>query len=312
MYLAGIDLGGSSIKAGLVDENMSLVCKSSRQTDVERGFSKVTADMADMVSQLAQQQDIALSQIKSIGIGLPGIFQNGIANAVNLFWKDVPLESEMKKHIDLPVFADNDATVAAVYEYHFGALKESNVGVLLTLGTGIGGGIIINGKPFNGAHGLGGELGHIQIVPDGLPCTCGNKGCLENYASATAMLRQGRRCVAERPESLLFKLTDGDMNRVTAKLVTDCAMQGDNIALALVDAYVGYLAVGIGIIENTLDPDTIALGGGVSNTGAFLLDKIIAACADKGVFTGKKYADIKFAVSGNDAGILGAAMLGVA
>lgn len=311
MYLAGIDLGGTGIKAGIVDENLSLVCKTSMPTGVERGYVQVINDMAGAIISLAGKNGIPIGQIASIGIGIPGFARKGIATAVNLYWIDVPLEAEMKKHIDVPVFADNDATVAAVYEYHLGALKGSDVGVLLTLGTGLGSGIIINGKPFSGAHGMGGELGHIEIVPDGVPCTCGNKGCLETYTTATALIRQGRRCVIERPESRLHHVTEGDLHKVTAKLVLDCAKEGDHIALAIVDEYVKYLAMGIGTIENMLDPDIIALGGGVSGAGDFLLQRVIKASEHKGVFTGQRYADIKLAVSGNDAGIIGAAMLGV-
>lgn len=311
MYLAGIDLGGTAIKAGLVDENLSLVCKTSIPTGVERGYVQVIRDMAGAVIRLAEENSIPANQIASVGIGIPGFARKGIATAVNLFWIDVPLQTEMKKYLDVPVIADNDATVAAVYEYHLGALKNCDVGVLLTLGTGLGSGIILGGKPYSGAHGMGAELGHIEIVPDGVPCICGNKGCLEAYTSATALIRQGRCCVVERPESRLYHLTQGDLAKVTAKLVLDCAKDGDNIALSIVDEFVKHLAMGIGTIENILDPDVIALGGGVSAAGDFLLKRVIKASENKGIFANQKYADITLAVSGNDAGVIGAAMLGL-
>lgn len=310
MYLAGIDLGGTGIKVGLVDEALKLVGKNSRPTGVERGFEHVTEDMAAAVNALLEERGVGKEEIAAIGIGIPGFARSGLATAVNLYWVDVPLVTEMQKYFDVPIYVDNDANVAGVYEYHLGALKGARVGVILTLGTGLGGGIVIDGKPFSGAHGMGAELGHLEIVPDGLPCTCGNRGCLETYTTATAMIRQGRRCVIERPESMMCKITNGDVNKVTAKMLTDCAIAGDNIAIALVDEYVKYLAMGIGIIMNTLDPDIIALGGGVSNTGKYLLDKVVAACEGKGVFAGQKYAEIRLAVSGNDAGLIGAAMLG--
>ncbi len=309
MYFAGIDLGGTGIKSGIIDESLTLCCKTSLPTNPQRGFSSVISDMAGSVLMLAKDNGIAQNQIAGIGIGIPGFVYRGLATAINLNWHDVPLYEQFKSQIDVPVYADNDATVAAVYEYHLGALKGSRVGVLLTLGTGVGGGIVIDGKPFSGAHGMGSEIGHMEIVPDGIPCVCGNRGCLESYSSASALIRRARMSVVERPESMLFHMTNGDFNNVTAKLVLDCAKQGDFISCILVDEYVKYLTMGIGTIQNMLDPDVIAIGGGVAAAGDFLLDKIISASRGKGVFAGKKYADIKLAVSGNDAGIIGAAML---
>ncbi|MBT3318785.1 MAG: ROK family glucokinase [Clostridia bacterium] len=310
MYFAGIDVGGTNLKAGIVDEDFNLVCTASVPTNVGRDARKIIKDMADLVKTLAKDSDIALTDITSIGIGIPGVAKNGVVVALhNLFWQDVQLKSIFNEYLDIPVFIDNDATVAAVYEYHLGVLAGCKVGVFLTLGTGVGGGIIINGKAFNGAHGLGGELGHIAVVPDGLQCTCGNKGCLEVYASATALVRMGRRCVIERPDSMLGITADEDYHNVTAKMVIDVAKQGDRVAISIVDEYAKFLSIGITSIINTLDPEVIALGGGVSHAGKYLLDKVIAACDEKGVFENQKYAEIKIAKSGNDAGIIGAAML---
>ncbi len=311
MYLAGIDLGGTYIKAGLVDENLSLVCKTRIPTGVGRSHQDIIADMAQAVTGLAADHGIAVDQITSVGIGIPGVATGGGVIVHNLYWFDLPLESEFKKHINVPVFIDNDATVAAVYEYHLGALAGCKVGVLLTLGTGLGGGIIINGKPFSGAHGLGSELGHMPIVQNGLQCTCGNKGCLEVYVSAPALIRLGRRCVLERPESMLHHVTGGDYTKVTTKMIIDCAREGDYVAQSILDEYVGKLAMGICALENALDPDVIAIGGGVSGAGEFLLNKIIKASEGLGIFENQKYADIRLALSGNDAGIIGAAMLGM-
>ncbi len=311
MYLAGIDLGGTAIKAGLVDEDLSLVCKKSVPTGVGRSYQEIIADMAQAVVSAANEKGIGLDEIKSVGIGIPGAANNGVVIAVhNLYWLDIPLEAEIKKHLNVPVYIDNDATVAAVYEYHLGALSGCKVGVLLTLGTGVGGGIIINGKPFSGAHGLGSELGHMPIVQNGIQCTCGNRGCLEVYASAPALIRMGRQCVIDRPESMLHHITGGDYTKVTTKMIIDSAREGDYVSLSIVEEYVGKLAMGICALENALDPDVIAIGGGVSGAGEFLLNKIIEASEGLGIFENQKYADIRLAVSGNDAGIIGAAMLG--
>jgi glucokinase len=311
MYLAGIDLGGTAIKAGLVDENLKLVCKTSVPTGVGRPYQQIVTDMAQAVLSAAREKGISPEKISSVGIGIPGVAHKGIAIAINMYWHSIPLEAEMKKHLNVPVYIDNDATVAAVYEYHLGALAGCSVGVLLTLGTGVGGGIIINGKPFSGAHGLGSELGHMPIVHNGIQCACGNKGCLEVYASASALIGMGRRCVIDQPQSMLHHVTGGDYLKVTTRMIIDCAKEGDYIALSILDEYVGKLAMGIGAIENALNPDVIAIGGGVSGAGTFLLDRIIRASEGLGVFKGQKYADIRLAVSGNDAGIIGAAMLGM-
>jgi glucokinase len=310
MYYAGIDVGGTNIKAGIVDESLTLICKASIPTNVGRDERDIIKDMATLVITLAKENDISLGDIQRVGIGIPGVAKNGVVIALNnLFWHDVQLQKIFKEFLDIPICIDNDATVAAVYEYHLGALAECSVGVMLTLGTGVGGGIVINGKAFSGAHGLGGELGHIAVVPDGLQCTCGNKGCLETYASATAIVRLGRRCVIERPDCKLALAAGEDYHNVTAKMVFDVAKEGDEVAVSIVDEFVQFLTIGLISIINTLDPEVIALGGGVCNAGDFLLNKVIEACKGKGVFKNQKYAEIKIAKSGNDAGIIGAAML---
>ena len=312
MYYAGIDVGGTFIKTGLVNEKLELVCKTSFPTMVGRSEKEIIKEMADSVVTLAKANGITAGEIAAVGIGIPGVAKDGVVVALhNLYWSDVDLASIFKEYLDVPVYIDNDATVAAVYEYHLGVLAGCKVGVLLTLGTGLGGGIIIDGKPFSGGHGFGSELGHIAIVPGGRQCTCGNKGCLEVYASATAVVREGRKCVVERPDSLICIEANNDYRNVTSKMVFDSAANGDYIAESIVDEYVSYLAMGITSIINTLDPQVIALGGGVSNAGDYLLNKVIAAAKDKGVFEGQQYAQIKIAKSGNDAGLIGAAMLAI-
>ena len=309
MIYAGIDVGGTFIKAGLIDENGTLLCKTNVPTGVGRPYSALIRDMADAVMSLASQQGVRPGDIAGAGIGIPGVSQNGIAIVHNLYWFDVPLAEEFKKHLDVPVAIDNDATAAALYEYRFGALSGCRVGVLLTLGTGLGGGIIIGGRPFSGAHGLGSEIGHIAIVPHGLQCTCGNKGCLEVYTSAGALVRMGRRCVIDRPESMLHHVTNGDHMKVTPQLIFDTAKGGDYVAESILDEYVYYLSLGVCTIENMLDPDVIAFGGGISGAGDYLLQKLIKASEGLGIFENKQYAQIKIAKAGNDAGVIGAALL---
>jgi glucokinase len=266
--------------------------------------------MAYAVSDLAKEHGISTDEIESVGIGIPGVsLKDGTVIVHNTYWFNVPLRDEFQKHLDIPVVIDNDASVAAVYEYHLGVLAGCRVGVLITLGTGVGGGVIINGKVFNGAHGLGTEIGHMAVVPGGLQCTCGNKGCLEAYTSVGALIRAGRRCVIDRPESMLHHITGGDYMKVTSEMIIESAKQGDYVALSIVDEYVQHLSMGMCTLINILDPDIIAIGGGLSGAGDFLLEKIIKASEGKGIFENQKYADIKLAKSGNDAGLIGAAML---
>ena len=312
MIYAGIDVGGSSIKAALTDETGALLGKTRVPTGVGRPFPEIVRDMVDAVRTVAVQQDIPVDDIAGVGVGVPGVSKDGLAIVHNLYWFDVPLTDEFKKHISAPVCIDNDATVAALYEYRFGALRGCRVGVLLTLGTGIGGGIIIGGKPFSGAHGLGGELGHLVIAPNGVLCTCGNKGCLEAYASAGALVRLGRRCVIDRPESMLHHKTGGDYMKVSPQLIFETARSGDYLADAIIDEYVYYLSLGVATLENCIDPDVIAFGGGLSGEGNFLLDKLKKACEGLGVFEDKQYAELRIAQAGNDAGVIGAALLAMA
>lgn len=309
MIYAGIDIGGSAIKAALVDEDGALLVKTSFPTGVGRPYPEIMRDITDTIASLASQQGIRVSDIKGAGIGLPGVAVDGLVIVHNLYWFDIPVAKEFNKNLDMPVTVDNDATAAALYEYRLGALSGCSVGVLITLGTGVGGGIIIGGKPFSGAHGLGSEIGHIAVMPNGLQCTCGNKGCLEVYGTAGALVRLGRRCVIDRPESMLHHLTKGDHMKVTPQLIFETAKGGDYVAESIIDEYVSYLAMGVCTIENFIDPDVIAFGGGISGAGDYLLQKIIKASEGRGIFENKKYADIRLAKAGNDAGVIGAAML---
>lgn len=313
MYYVGIDLGGTGIKAGLVDENGKIIEKATCPTLVERGAKPVVTDMAKLSLEVIKKAGKTLDDVKAIGIGLPGIQdpRTGIIPfCTNLYWHDVPVVEWMREIVDKPVYIDNDATVAGLAESVAGVSAGVKNSVFLTLGTGVGGGIVINGKVYSGAHGVGSELGHMITVIDGEECTCGNRGCWERYASATAMIRMGREAARKHPESALAIGVNGDFEKITARVVTDAAKNGDPVALEVFDRYVYHLCVGIVNIINFLDPEVIVLGGGVSNAGAFLLDKVRAKLPSMVFYKTMPYARIELAVLGNDAGIIGAAMLG--
>ena len=313
MYYIGLDVGGTTFKAGVVTEDGRIVHKDAMPTGIERPYQEIIADMAALCKKVAADAGIEMSEIKSIGVGVPGLFDNKtgmIPFCTNLGWHDIPFVAEMKKHLDTPVYGDNDATVAGLAESVAGVSAGIKDSVFLTLGTGVGGGIIIDGKPYSGAHGCGSEIGHMMIKMGGELCTCGNYGCFERYASATAIIREARKAIVEYPESSMLAACGGDPEKLNAKIVIDAARAGDEAAKAVFGGYVQALAVGIINIINMLDPEVIVLGGGVSAAGDFLLDAVREAVKPMVFFKTMPYARIELAQLGNDAGIIGAAMLG--
>ena len=216
----------------------------------------------------------------------------------------------MGKYLPNRVVVDNDATVAGYAESIAGVSKGTKSSVFITLGTGVGGGIVINGKPYSGVHGIGSEIGHMIIKMDGEPCTCGNKGCFERYASATAIIREAKRAVEKHPESTILARCGGDAEKINAKIVIDCAKAGDETAKQVFDEYVKGLAHGIVSLFNVLDPEVIVLGGGVSMAGEYLLDAVREAVRPLVFFKTLPYPSIQLAQLGADAGIIGAALLG--
>ena len=308
----GVDLGGTNIAVGLVDEEGRIVATDSRPTKPERGYEAIAKDIADIAFELIKRSNLSGSDIKSMGIGVPGVAdsEKGIViRAVNLFWTKVPLAKEIRKYIDLPIYMGNDANVAALAEAIFGAGKGSKSSITLTLGTGVGSGFILDGKIYNGAHHFAPELGHIVIGDNGIRCNCGKIGCLETYASATALIREGKKAVEKNPNSLILKFANGDINSITAKNVIDAAKQYDEDAMRIFNDYVKYLAIGIVNVINMFDPEVIILGGGVANAGDFLIKPLKKEVAENILFKDLPYADIRKAELGNDAGIIGAAIL---
>jgi glucokinase len=311
MYAIGIDLGGTTIKAGVVNDKGEILLKGSRPTGVERGHEATIRDMAGLSLELMEKAGLPLSDIDSVGIGIPGVINNDgvVPFLTNLFWHDVPLVERMRSYIDKPVFVANDATVAGFAEHVIGVSAGTRSSVFVTLGTGLGGGVVLDGKPFVGAHGVGTEIGHVMLVLGGVLCTCGNRGCWERYASATALIRMGRERMAAEPEGMIAREAKGASENVTAKLVMDCAKAGDPGATAVFDEYVYYLAAGIANMINVYDPEVIALGGGVSAAGAFLLDAVRKKLPELVFYKTMPYARVELATLGNDAGMIGAAML---
>ena len=313
MFYIGVDLGGTGIKAGVVDEKGEIRAKASCPTGVERGYGPVIADMAKLCLEALEKSGHSLDEVKAIGIGIPGIQDPAtglVPFCTNLGWHEVPLVEEMHKYIDKPVFVGNDATVAGLAEAVAGVSASVKTSVFVTLGTGVGGGIIIDGKPYSGPHGVASEIGHMITVVGGELCTCGNRGCWERYASATAIIREGRKFAEAHPDCAIAKAVGGDLDKIEAKTVIDLAKAGDPDAAMLFDNYVTHLCVGLVNLINLYDPEIIALGGGVSHAGQFLLDAVNAKLPQMVFYKTMPYARVELARLGNDAGIIGAAMLG--
>ncbi|MDK2807952.1 MAG: glucokinase [Clostridiales bacterium] len=314
MYRIGIDLGGTNIKVGIVNENYEIIEKHSIKTLVERPYHEIIKDMADAIYYLLEKKNIGLNECLTIGIGSPGTVdaKSGVVLYSNNFgWENIPLVAELKKYINLPVFISNDANCAALGETVAGAAKGADNVILLTLGTGVGGGVILSGKVFEGGHAGGAELGHTVIVDGGEACTCGRKGCFESYASATALIRETKAAALAHKESLLMELCEGDIEKINGKTPFDAAQMGDETAKEVVGRYIWYLANGITNMINIFRPDKVLLSGGVCNQGE-KLTKPLSEIVNRTCFGGEKafIPPIERAMLGNDAGIIGAAALG--
>ena len=308
MYRIGIDLGGTNIAVGVVNENYEIVAHHSVPTGASRPAEDVIRDMGDAVEAVLVKAGVSIDQCESMGIGSPGTCdseQGVVARAYNLGWFDVPVCAMLHERFGIPVRLSNDANCAALAETVAGAAVGCENMVLITLGTGVGGGIIIDGKIYAGMRSAGAELGHMLLVLDGEQCTCGRKGCWETYASATALIRQAKKAAAEHPESLLAQAEE-----ITGLAVFQAADKGDSVAQAVIDQYCVYVAAGFTDLVNSLAPEMILLGGGISRQG----ERILAPMREyvmNNCFGQKDGAIpvIKAAALGNEAGIIGAAAL---
>ena len=311
MLQVGFDIGGTNIAAGVVDDEMRIVARRSVPFPTGKPYAHAIGLMKDIVEALALELNVESRQFQSIGIVVPGSIDpkcERVLHAYNLQFHDVPLKIAMQEEYpEVPVYLANDANGAALAELHAGAFRGCKTAVLLTLGTGIGGGLILNGKMFNGGLGHGVELGHMVLMHGGPLCTCGVHGCIEAVCTSTWLIQQGRRSIIDYPNARIYTEAGGDLKNVTAKLVIDCAKAGDAIARDIFERYVDQLGSAITSCINLLDPEIIALGGGVSHAGEFLFEPVRQNVRKKCFF--EEIGAIVPAQLGNDAGIVGAAML---
>lgn len=313
-YYVGIDLGGTNIVAGVVDENYNIISKASTKTNCPRPEKEIADDMAKMALQAVKNANLEISNIEWIGIGTPGIANSStgiIERANNLGFVNTPMVKYIKETIDKPVFIENDANAAAYGEFVAGAAKEAKNAICVTLGTGVGAGIIIDGKIYSGSNYAGAEIGHTVIEVDGAECSCGRKGCFEAYSSATGLIRMSKEAMEKNPDSIMNKMAQEKGGRVTARTSFDAMRAGDKSAKEVVDKYIKYLAAGITNTINIFQPDILCIGGGVCNEGDPLLLPVKALVENEDFAkNSEKRTEIVIAKLGNDAGIIGAAFLG--
>ena len=309
-YYVGIDLGGTFIKGGVVDDLGNIVYQDKAPTESEGGAERVAANIAALVEKLLAKVGLDRNDVEGIGMGVPGMIDSKAGTVIysnNLAWEDFAIGERVGELTGLTVKIANDANVAALGEVKFGVAKAYNHAILLTLGTGVGGGIVVDGKLVEGNRSAGAELGHSVIVMGGEQCTCGRKGCLEAYASATALIRDTKRAMLLHPESQMWQL--GSLDEVTGKTAFDY-METDAYAKEVVDGYIRGLACGIVNFANIFRPEVVILGGGVCAQGDTLV-KPLQAILDQELFAGEKGPQVKIVIAqlGNSAGILGAAAL---
>jgi glucokinase len=314
-YTIGIDLGGTNIKAGIVDEDGVIVCRESIKTQAGRPMLEIIRDMGLLALKVIEASGVPPEDVLAIGIGSPGTPDNTagiLVYANNLPFNKAPLRQEIRKVIDLPVYIDNDANVAALAESAFGAAKGTRHSVTITLGTGVGSGVVINRRIYSGFNGAAAEIGHMVIRVGGVPCTCGRDGCFESYCSATGLARETEAAAMNHPESVLGRLIARNGGRADGRTAFEGRRMGDTASAAVVENYINDLSEGLANVINCFMPEVIAIGGGVCNEGDELLIPVRErAIAKSYLGEGVPVPDIRLAVLGNNAGIVGAAMMAV-
>ena len=314
-YYIGVDLGGTNIAAGVVDVNGKIFCKKSVKTNLPKPEAQLEKDIYNLCKSLCEENGYNLEKdIISVGIGSPGSVdgKRGIVwQNVNFGYENWKIKENLEQLFPVPVFVENDANAAIIAEVMAGNAKGCKNALIVTLGTGVGGGAFLNGEIYAGSNYAGLEVGHIVIEKDGRLCNCGRKGCFERYASATALTRDTKVAMEKNKNSALWKVCP-DINRANAKTAFDAMEMGDATAKQVVDTYIEYLACGLVNLINIFQPEVVCLGGGVSNQEQKLID-LLQPHIDREDFARNARERVKIVIAKfrNDAGIIGAAMVGV-
>lgn len=312
MKYIGIDVGGTNLVAGVVDAQGNMLDKVSHPVDKMMPAEDLCRELARLAKKVSEMSEIPLDDIGAVGVGLPGIVDNKrgvVIQTPNMPFQDTPFRELFQSVWEVPVFLANDANCAAIGEYWAGAAKGCDPAVVVTLGTGIGGGLIANGKLFTGFADSGMEIGHMIIHPNGVLCGCGCRGCWEQYGSATALIRLTRTEMERNPHSVLWELCGGDRGKVQGRTAFAAARLGDESAKRVLALYLQGLSIGLINLVNMLQPEIICLGGGVSNAEDDLLLDPLRKLVQEGVFDRHVPIRLEKASLGNDAGVVGAALL---
>lgn len=313
MYYLGIDLGGTNIAAGVVNENYEIIGRGKMKTNAGRSDDLILDDMAEAARMAVKDAGLELKDIATVGVGSPGSvnpYTGVIATSNNLGFSNLPMGKMLKERLGFNCYLENDASAAAYGEFIAGAGVGTKNFVAITLGTGVGGGIIIDGKLFSGANLAGGELGHTVIVMDGAQCTCGRKGCWEAYASATGLIHLTQAAMQSNKNSVMWELAEGKLENVNGRTAFDAMRKNDEAGRAVVELYIRYVACGLINTINTFQPEIICIGGGISKEGDNLLipiQKIVES--ERFSKNVENQTQVKIAKLGNDAGIIGAAFI---
>ena len=313
MYNIGIDLGGTFIKAGVVDENNRIIAKNMIESHVDTNVDGLCVRMVECATGALEEAGLSFDDVNTIGVGVPGAVdaENGVVvYCSNIKFRNTPLAAMIKERTGKPVYIHNDANVAAYGEVVAGAAKGCKNVVVITLGTGVGGGVIIDGKIYSGFNSFGGELGHTVIVHNGEPCPCGRRGCLESYASATALIKQTRESMKTHTESRLWNICP-DISQINGKTAFDAMRAGSKAGAEVVNKYINYLGCGLTNFINIFQPEMLLIGGGISKEGETLLEPLrkILAVETYGSSMDAPKTKIGVCTLRNDAGTIGAANL---
>lgn len=312
MYRIGVDLGGTNIAVGVVNEENKIIGRGKVKTNCPRPAAEIFDDIAVAVNLALTDANVSIDDVLSVGVGTPGSVNKGngyIEFANNLYFDNVPAKEMLEERIGKTVYLDNDANCAALGEAVAGAGKGVSDFVAITLGTGVGSGIIVGGKIVNGVNYAAGEMGHMVIMVDGEECNCGRKGCWERYASATALISQTKAAMLKNKDSIMWEIA-GSIDDVNGRTSFDAWRRGDKAATDVVNTYIHYVATGIINIINALQPEIICVGGGVGHEGENILKPLRKEIeSERYSLHSSKQTKIMSAVLGNDAGILGAALL---
>jgi glucokinase len=313
MFSIGVDLGGTNIAAGVVDKSGKIVQLASIPTQRERNYAEIIRDLVELIQHVINKSSIHWSDIQKIGVGLPGVVDKKnkeVIYSCNLPFRYAPVGRDLKQFFDKPIYLENDANCAAIAEHNCGSTQGVYHFVLVTIGTGIGGGIFIDGRIYSGFNAAASEIGHMVIHSMGEKCSCGREGCFEAYSSATALIRQAKKALESQNDSILGQRVRSKENPLDAKMIFEAASEGDGLAQKILRDFIYHLSVGIVNLINIFQPEVVVIGGGVSKAGEDLLEplrKQVYGSIYSGDFIPKPKLTV--ASAGNDAGIIGAALL---